>query len=256
MSLEVAKSTSTSPSTLTAGDNALATYRRAQILCASVKLVGRDGALGARLKDIAKEAGVSLGLVQHYFGTRQELLEETFRSMLSVSLSRIPQYTGSSVDPLVTLIAMLRLHAYGSVDFQERWGFWVELWSSARRDPVLAEIAHEVYTLWTTPFEHAVDRLASAGRCRTDIAPNEAAIRLMGLIDGLAVRTLVDPSVMNVDDLYRMLIDAATRQLGLNADEVDAAVATFDTRAEELPMSAPLSPEVLIDALARANPDS
>ena len=126
-------------------DMSLADQRRAQILCGSIKLVGRDGALGARLKDIAKEAGVSLGLVQHYFGTRQELLEETFRMMLSVSLSRIQQHTGKDVDPLVTLIAMLRLHAYGSIDFQERWGFWVELWSSARRDPAHTEIAHQVY---------------------------------------------------------------------------------------------------------------
>jgi len=252
MSLESVEPTLASPATSISGDNALATYRRAQILCASVKLVGRDGALGARLKDIANEAGVSLGLVQHYFGTRQELLEETFRSMLNVSLSRIRQHTGSDVDPLVTLIAMLRLHAYGSVDFQERWGFWVELWSSARRDPVHAEIAHDVYTLWTKPFEQAVERLALAGRCRQDIAPSEAAIRLMGLIDGLAVRTLVDPSVMNVDDLYRMLIDAATRQLGLDADAVDAAVTTLGTRPEELPTSAPLSPEVLIEALAHA----
>ncbi|MBX9717612.1 MAG: TetR family transcriptional regulator C-terminal domain-containing protein [Microbacteriaceae bacterium] len=232
-------------------DAQLALLRRSQILCASVRIVGRDGALGARLKDIANEAGVSLGLVQHYFGSRQELLEETFRVMLRVSLERVYSFAGIHEDPLLSLIAMLRLHAYGSVDFSERWGFWVELWSSARRDPVHAEIAHEVYTLWTTPFESAVRRLQETGRCRDDIEAQDAAIRLMGLIDGLAVRTLVDPSVMDVESLYRMLVDAATRQLGLDPAETEVIVAHLDSSAVTPRTSgAPLTPDVIARALA------
>lgn len=251
MSAELAGFRALPPYDNDSADRATTSYRRAQILCASVKVVGRDGALGARLKDIAKEAGVSLGLVQHYFGTRKELLEQTFQVMLNVSLSRIQQHTGADVDPLVTLIAMLRLHAYGSIDFQERWGFWIELWSSARRDPVLAEIAHDVYALWTEPFETAVTELSRQGRCRGDVLPLEASVHIMGLIDGLAVRALIDQRAINVEGLYRMLIDAATRQLGLDPLAVAQAVENLGTRPEELPTSSPLTPDVIHAVLRR-----
>src|SRR5690348_14257805 len=53
--------------------------RRSQILDAAVRVIAERGIDGARLADIAEAAGVSLGLVQHYFRHRRRLLLEVFR---------------------------------------------------------------------------------------------------------------------------------------------------------------------------------
>ncbi|MGE2712974.1 TetR/AcrR family transcriptional regulator [Mycolicibacterium litorale] len=196
-----------------------ARLRRSQILCAAVQVVARDGADRARLKDIATEANVSLGLVQHYFRTRQELMEQTFQVMMSVSLDAWHRLAASQPDPLVELFAGLRLHVVGSVTFSDRWGFWMELWASARRDPALAAIAHEVYERWTDPFRTALAALDRAGRVKARGSHDQTALVLMAMIDGLAIRLLVDPQAVTVEDMYDRMVEAVSALLGIPAAE-------------------------------------
>lgn len=233
-----------------AGNGSAARMRRSQVLCAAVRVVARDGADRARLKDIATEAGVSLGLVQHYFRTRQELMEQTFQVMMSVSLDAWQRQAASQPDPLVQLFAGLRLHVIGSVTFADRWGFWMELWASARRDPALAAIAHEVYQRWTEPFHTAIAALDQAGRVKLQGSHDQATLVLMSLIDGLAVRSLVDPSAVTSEDMYERLVEATGALLSIPPAETAAA----EQRARDIvgdgSLTEPLTPDLIGRILA------
>lgn len=236
--------------TKSANESDLARLRRAQILCAAVRVVARDGADRARLKDIAGEARVSLGLVQHYFRTRQELMEQTFQVMMSVSLEAWHRFAASQPDPLVTLFAGLRLHAIGSVTFAERWGFWMELWASARRDPALSAIAHEVYARWTEPFRSAIAALDTADRVTTTATHDQTALVLMSLIDGLAVRSMVDPAAVTPEGMYDRLVDATTALLSIAGDESRTAAQLANAAVGDGSLTEPLTPELIERVLA------
>jgi TetR/AcrR family fatty acid metabolism transcriptional regulator len=54
--------------------------RRGELLAAAVRVFARDGFHGARVGDIAEEAGVAHGLLYHYFRSKEEVLETIFRS--------------------------------------------------------------------------------------------------------------------------------------------------------------------------------
>ena len=203
----------------------VAAERRAQIVYSAVVVVARQGADRAKLKDIADEAGVSLGLVQHYFRTRATLMEVAFQAMMDISSRNWLALDRSGTDPMVRLLAGLRLHVYGSAPFQTRWGFWVELWAIARRDPEVSRTAHKVYSHWSVPFVDAVAALTPQLPDDRTRPGRDVAVELLGLIDGLAVRTLVDPDVLDIDGMHRHLLDATTRLLGLDPEEVVAAVA-------------------------------
>ena len=47
--------------------------RQEQILKAALRVFGRQGFAAAKISDIASEAGVSYGLVDHYFGKKEEI---------------------------------------------------------------------------------------------------------------------------------------------------------------------------------------
>lgn len=207
----------------------LATSRRAQIIHAAVIVVARDGADRAKLKDVADEAGVSLGMVQHYFRTRDNLMAVAFQTMMDLSSRNWAALGKSEADPVVRLVAGLRLHVYGAAPFETRWGFWVELWAIARRDPETSRTAHDVYERWGRPFVEAVAALTSETSAPAR-PPVDVAIDILGLIDGLAVRTLVDPEVLDVDGMHRHLLAATARLIGLDGTEVVEA----DRRAAEL----------------------
>lgn len=51
--------------------------RRQQILAGCIRVLARDGYQQATLARVAREAGVSKGLVSHYFGDRDSLMDQT-----------------------------------------------------------------------------------------------------------------------------------------------------------------------------------
>ncbi|CAN5726840.1 TetR/AcrR family transcriptional regulator [soil metagenome] len=53
-----------------------------------MRVFARSGYHGARVGDIANEAGVAHGLLYHYFGSKEEVLETVFRENFSELLDR------------------------------------------------------------------------------------------------------------------------------------------------------------------------
>lgn len=67
--------------------------RRQQILTHAVRLFGERPYAQVSTTDIATEAGVARGLINHYFGTKRDLYLEVVRSMVNVppmALDRLP----------------------------------------------------------------------------------------------------------------------------------------------------------------------
>ena len=69
------------------------TDRRDEVLAAAATVMARMGFERMRLRDVATEAGVSIGLLQHYFETREQLGREAFAS--ARSLTRFPKPSSS-----------------------------------------------------------------------------------------------------------------------------------------------------------------
>ena len=63
--------------------------KRQLILGAAVRVFAREGYHTCRVGQIAEEAGVAYGLVYHYFGSKDELLETIFRSTWTDMLARV-----------------------------------------------------------------------------------------------------------------------------------------------------------------------
>ena len=58
---------------------ATAEDKRSQILAAAVRVFAAQGYEASRVGDVAREAGVAYGLVYHYFGSKDAVLEAVFR---------------------------------------------------------------------------------------------------------------------------------------------------------------------------------
>ena len=65
--------------------------KRRQILDAAVRAFARKGYHACRVGEIAEEAGVAYGLVYHYFGSKEEVLQTIFRDTWTQMLARISE---------------------------------------------------------------------------------------------------------------------------------------------------------------------
>ncbi len=61
--------------------------KRRVILDAAIRVFARQGFHNCRVSDIAGEAGVAYGLVYHYFGSKDEMLNELFTERWSLLLA-------------------------------------------------------------------------------------------------------------------------------------------------------------------------
>ena len=92
---------------------------RNQILDASEVLFGSNGYLGTSLRDIAKQAGVRMGLVHYHFGNKHEILDAALerkfgllQETIAASFARAEDEAGDlDLEAMVTAFILPFLHA-------------------------------------------------------------------------------------------------------------------------------------------------
>ena len=83
--------------------------KRRVILDAAVRVFARKGYHTCRVGDIAEEAGIAHGLLYHYFGSKEEVLETVFRENWSQLLEAFARIESSEEPPLEQLGAIAKV---------------------------------------------------------------------------------------------------------------------------------------------------
>ena len=83
--------------------------KRRTILRAAIAVFARSGYHTSRVADVAQEAGVAYGLVYHYFGSKEELLDTIFRRTWTRMLEAVEEIERSELSAREQLAAVARL---------------------------------------------------------------------------------------------------------------------------------------------------
>jgi AcrR family transcriptional regulator len=156
--------------------------------------VARRGAAGSTFEHVAREAGVSRGLLHYYFGTKERLLVEVVRRDTELRVERLDERLAGAknVDDVIdALVASL------TDMIENEPGFFLllyELFSAGRRNP---DIQHEVGQLFEKTRSHVADVLRSKeeeGVLKLRFAADDVVSYLFALGDGFALQVLSDKS--------------------------------------------------------------
>lgn len=161
--------------------------------------VARRGISGSTFEHVAREAGVSRGLLHYYFGTKEALLVEVVRRDAEHRIARLDEpvgRAGTAEDVVAALVANLE------DSIQNEPGFWVlifELFTAGRRNP---EIQREVAKLFNRTRDHVAEILrAKEGEGVLSLRFDADAVVgfLFALADGVALQMLSDPERDHAD---------------------------------------------------------
>ena len=155
--------------------------------------VARRGISGSTFEHVAREAGVSRGLLHYYFGTKERLLVEVVRRDTEHRIARLDEPLGAaqSADEILRILV-----ADLQDSIQNDPGFWVllfDLFTAGRRNP---EIQREVGELFNRTRGHVVEIFeAKADEGVLDLRYDANAVVgfLFALADGIALQMLSDP---------------------------------------------------------------
>ena len=164
-----------------------------RIVEAMRRSVAQRGTAGSTFDHVAREAGVSRGLLHYYFGTKEQLLVEAVRRDCELRMELLErQLAGArTAEDFVGLMAQnLQQTVREEPDLVT---LVFELFTLSQRNP---EIATEYAELLRAMREHVAQMLATAQRERVvhlRAEPDAIAEILFSLGDGLAMRMLTEP---------------------------------------------------------------
>jgi AcrR family transcriptional regulator len=174
--------------------------RRQQVAQALLRVIVRGGLAEASLATVAKEAGVSVGLIQRYFTTKAELLDFAFAHLYDRAIERIEVVprTGSTAET-----AFLMLESLLPLD-EERFTevtLWVAFLAGTMPNPAAIE-----------PHVAGMRRmhrlLVEAGLSRAE------AVLLVSVVDGLSLDLVTGQGEVTPEDARVCLRLAVDRAFG------------------------------------------
>jgi TetR/AcrR family fatty acid metabolism transcriptional regulator len=155
---------------------AAADVKRRLILDAAVRVFARQGYETSRVGDIAKEAGVAYGLVYHYFGSKDAVLEAVFHEQWGRLLAAVAlaEETGETAPEQLALVVKIVLRAWRDDPDLVRL-----LVREINRSPHIQDELDEIGQAFAS-LERIVARGQKEGTFRADVDPQIAAWMLYG----------------------------------------------------------------------------
>ena len=178
--------------------------RRRELSDALWRIVLRDGMHAVTVRSVAAEAGVSPGMVQHYFRTQDELIEFAMGEALEQMMARVARIDLSRPDPEAALAAMEEVVP---LDRQRRAEaeVWLAMLSRRHSGAALERQNELVDSTLATTIRAYLQMMLEAGAICPDRDVEVETIRLHALIDGLSLHALSEPPMLSPDQLRAAL---------------------------------------------------
>jgi AcrR family transcriptional regulator len=187
--------------------------RREQIVRATIRCLAREGYTRLTMKQVAREAGVSQGILHYYFADKRAMLAATLEAVtrdLDRRVAAAQSRTGR--DARARLRALVRACLEVAVSRPEFWVVFVEFWGEMLHDRRLRDLNTAVYSRTRRLIGRLIAEGVRAGRFRP-VDPRRASAVVLGLIDGLSLQLTFDPEAFGVAEAARFCDDALGRYL-------------------------------------------
>lgn len=192
--------------------------RREQLIRATFETIDEMGMADATVATIARKAGLSSGIVAHYFGDKDGLLNAAMRQILRELKAAVARYRDDAgADPR----AQLRAIVDGNFDDSQTNGtamrVWLTFWAASMHQPELARLQRANDQRLFSNLCHQFNRVLPHARARM------AARGLAAMVDGLWLRGSLVGGQFNAEKARRIAFDYIDFQLQLPAAGLPAS---------------------------------
>jgi AcrR family transcriptional regulator len=191
---------------------AVAPVRREEIVQATIRCLARDGYSGLRMKEVARAAGVSQGILHYYFDSKRAILLAALQKVLDDLDRRLTPVLKAAPDARAQVRAVIGSFLALADENREFWLVFVEFWGEMMHDRELSQVNAALYRRLRRTLGAVVARGTRAGLFRR-VAPEEAGSIVLALVDGVSLQRAFDPKAMTLARAVRMCEDAALRYL-------------------------------------------
>lgn len=194
--------------------------RRNQLIGATIDILSEVGFSATTLALIGQKAGVSPGLVAHYFRDKDGLLEATLR-LLAVRLARVTiSYLTVAATPRQRIQAVIDSYLAPEQFDRRTSTVWLAFWGEALHSPRLKRVEEIYQRRMLSNLRHAFRRLVP------DEEAPRLAIAVSAMIDGLWLRSTLSSGAEADSATARAIVSTfVDQQISLARQRPDPAPA-------------------------------
>jgi TetR/AcrR family transcriptional repressor of bet genes len=167
--------------------------RRKALVDATLRAVGDHGSLTVTMSQIAAHAGVSPALAHHYFGSKEQLVIETIRSLLRQLRQDAVAALRAAATPRERLSAVIRVNFQAHQFAPETVAAWLAFYSEAQRSEEVRRLLVVYARRLNSNLLASLKQLCHV-EAASDIADGAAA-----MIDGLYLRQGLRSAPVSID---------------------------------------------------------
>ena len=187
--------------------NDISEMRRAQLIRAAYKVVSKKGYYNFTIKDIAKESGLSSGLVHYYFKDKQDLLLNLLKdinSNMKLYLNRELVLTQNPREKLMTYMNQ----AFGLAEKEKEYFYvLIDFWTQTKHNPRMRQANNKLMQSYRDECAAILKEGISKGVFREEIDVAFAATTNVSVIQGTIVQYVLDNQAFNYEQYTTTIKD-------------------------------------------------
>ncbi len=173
--------------------------RRDDLIAAALDLVAEGGIPGATVRAIADRAGVTPGLIRHYFTSKEDLTRVAYhRLMERMNSDSAAVLQGGPEDATARLANFVVASVSPPVVDPVAVGLWAAFVHDVRRDAAMRDIHTATYLAFRDMLQGLIAALPHA---RTPAQLRRDAIACNGVIDGLWLEGSILPEAFALGEI-------------------------------------------------------
>ena len=196
-----------------------ADQRREQMLRAALDVIADRGYAETRIADVAERTGISPALVIYYFKTKDQLLTEAIRYLDNLwyadgqrRMAALPT-AAARIEEIVAMTCLPE----ADTEPHSSWTLWLDFWALAAHTPEVADLRQHDDERWRDMISSLVRFGQETGEFR-DVDPDDFAVLLCSLLDGLAIQIGLDDPVVDPARAFELSMLFIAGQLGFTWD--------------------------------------
>lgn len=191
--------------------------RRRELVDATLAAIAELGMDRTTVREIAIRAGVTPGLIRHYFSGKDELVQAAYRQHVEQLAAHAEKAVAAAGDdPVARLAAFITGTLSPPVVDQTNLSLWAGFIGTVRTHAAMADVHREGYAHYRALAETLIgEALAAAGRKTAKAECVRLGIMLNAVIDGLWLEGSLSPNEFVEGDLARTGLEAASAIIGL-----------------------------------------
>lgn len=179
--------------------DALKEARKVQLMEATIDCIAARGFAELTLADVARGAGLSVGIVNFYFKSKDVLLIETLRHLVADYIRQTNENirnAGSSAAAQIE--AMIESDFHRAVANRKRVTVWYAFWGETRWRPEFLKICQQLSDSFHEETREAFAQLIAEGGY-SNVDADLVARGFDAMIDGLWLDMLINPKAVERD---------------------------------------------------------